>query len=283
VLGGSKGNEEVKQMAGIVTIQKLTIKPTEALLGTKKLIHRKGKRLEVTIPPGVINGTLVKLNGALQITDGYYGDLFIHISIKRTHYTVYVISAITVLFIIISSIVLIKNVFSNPANEYSTVYNGYLTILNNKQPNDFQNNGKPVHLINNENAVDPTWKELKAFLYLDKTDQKPYVENSYECANFAEDIHNNAEARGIRAAFVSIFFIKELEGHALNAFQTTDMGLVYIDCQEYDFVAFIAEQKEYGIILLEMAESIDYDYFISYNGDFKVEPFGIVDLVFVYW
>ncbi|MGA3094311.1 MAG: hypothetical protein ABSD79_02875, partial [Dehalococcoidales bacterium] len=161
---------------------------------------------------------------------------------------------------------------------------GYVTIFNNKQPDDFPNNGKPVQLINNDNAVDPTWKELKSFLYLDKTDEEPYIEGSFECASFAEELHNNAEARGIRAAFVSIFFSNDFEGHAINAFQTTDKGLIYIDCQAHDFVAYIEEQKEYGLIPIEMAESFNYDYFVSYHNDeFKFELDGIVDLVFIYW
>ena len=283
-LGGAiKGEERSETMIDHIVKQKLTIKPTEALYGTKKLIARKGKRLEVIIPPGVKTGTLVKLSGALQITDGYYGDLFIQINVKNTRRIVYAVSAIAVLFIIISSIVITRNITTSTDNSYTVSYNGYMTIFNNKQPDDFQNNGKPVQLINNENAVDPTWKELKAFLFLDKTDQKPYIDYSYECASFAEELHNNAEARGIRAAFVGIFFSSEFEGHALNAFQTTDKGLVYIDCQGYDFVAYIAEDKEYGIILLEMAESFSYNYFIDYNDEFKATPLGIVDLVYIYW
>jgi hypothetical protein len=59
------------------------------------------------------------------------------------------------------------------------------------------------------------------------------------CADFAERLHNDAEMAGIRCAYVSIelsgytdpnnFGISADTGHALDAFQTTDRGLVYVD------------------------------------------------------
>jgi uncharacterized protein YxeA len=83
-------------------------------------------------------------------------------------------------------------------------------------------------LVNQDTAEDPTWKQLKAFLLEDKTDKNLYIPGVYECGNFAQDLHNNAEANGIRAAFVGVHFYNEIP-HALNAFKTLDRGLVYID------------------------------------------------------
>jgi len=40
-------------------------------------------------------------------------------------------------------------------------------------------------------------------------------------------LHNNAEANGIRCAVVAIY--GSSDGHALDAFQTTDEGLVFVD------------------------------------------------------
>jgi thioredoxin 1 len=54
----------------------------EARLGTKKILSRKNKRLEVTIPAGVVTDSTVKLTNALQLTDGYPGDIFIQIKVK---------------------------------------------------------------------------------------------------------------------------------------------------------------------------------------------------------
>ena len=94
--------------------------------------------------------------------------------------------------------------------------------------------GEPVELINNPDATNPTFAELVAFLQRDQTDKYSYIlgppKNAYICTDFAETVHNNAEAAGIRAAWVGIDIEGEAEGHALNAFETTDLGLVYIDC-----------------------------------------------------
>ncbi len=94
--------------------------------------------------------------------------------------------------------------------------------------------GEPIELINNPEATDPTYQELIDFLKMDRTDEYSYVfgppKNAYVCADFAEDVHNNAEAAGIRAAWVGIDLEGDSAGHAINAFQTTDIGMVYIDC-----------------------------------------------------
>jgi len=119
--------------------------------------------------------------------------------------------------------------------------------------------GEFIVLINNERAIDPSYNQLLTFLQQDRTDQFPYqytldvmefyygtaeshIDLEYIsdiisgisqlsapriCADFAERLHNEAEMAGIRCAYVSV----ELSGvgHALNAFQTTDRGLIYID------------------------------------------------------
>lgn len=85
-----------------------------------------------------------------------------------------------------------------------------------------------ITLTNQSTAENPTWEQLKAFLKEDKTDKKLYVPDVYMCGGFAQDLHNNAEVQGIRAAFVVIYFDTGLP-HALNAFKTLDEGLVYID------------------------------------------------------
>lgn len=95
--------------------------------------------------------------------------------------------------------------------------------------------GHYITLENNPNATNPSWEELKAFLLIDDTDSKTYDFDTFVCADFAELLHNNAEAAGIRSAFVSIqlgpcSYYPTIGGHTLNAFETTDEGLVYIDC-----------------------------------------------------
>ena len=84
-------------------------------------------------------------------------------------------------------------------------------------------------LVNNPEAKNVSYKELRSFLYEDDTDKNLYLVDEYMCGEFAEELHNNAEESGIKAAFVGIQFRDGSIGHAFNAFITTDRGLVYID------------------------------------------------------
>ncbi len=91
-----------------------------------------------------------------------------------------------------------------------------------------------IVLRNNTAARNPSWVELKAFLQSDQTDRRAYVSGLFTCGDFSEMLHNNAEAAGIRAAIVAVKLLpagmtEGFTNHSLNAFQTTDKGLVYID------------------------------------------------------
>jgi hypothetical protein len=91
-----------------------------------------------------------------------------------------------------------------------------------------------IVLRNNPAARNPSWADLKAFLQVDQTDRHAYVTGKFTCGDFAETLHNNAEAAGLRAAIVAIELrpagIEEgATNHSLNAFETTDKGLMYID------------------------------------------------------
>ena len=150
-----------------------------------------------------------------------------------------------------------------------------------------------VRLVNNGTATDPTWQQLESFLIADKTDEKTYVTGTFMCGAFAEEVQNNAEAAGIKAAWVSVSFEGESEGHALNAFYTTDRGLVYIDCSgkttqnptqsvgmdsaspeglrvygeagSCDKVAFVAVGKELGLVSLNVASCPQYVCYEDYE------------------
>lgn len=75
----------------------------------------------------------------------------------------------------------------------------------------------------------PTISQLREFLAGDKTDFNSYTKGEYVSFNFAADLNNNAEANGIRAAYVRIHS-REWE-HAIVAFETTDKGLIFIEPQ----------------------------------------------------
>lgn len=164
--------------------------------------------------------------------------------------------------------------------------------------------GEPIELVNNPNATNPTYARLVAFIKKDPTDRQRYISSAdvsigsgevpYVCSDFAEDLHNNAEAAGIIAAWVSIKFAGDNEGHACNAFETTDRGLVYIDCTggnlwdqltfqivetdeglysinnypiSWDKVAYIEVGKAYGAIDIARASSLSYSFYEEYKQD----------------
>ena len=60
----------------------LAISRGEASQGVKKILKRRGKRLEVKIPAGVRTGNVVRLKNARQISDGSPGDILIKVIVK---------------------------------------------------------------------------------------------------------------------------------------------------------------------------------------------------------
>ncbi len=151
---------------------------------------------------------------------------------------------------------------------------------------------KPIRLINNENAVNPSYDELLFFISEDDTNTLPYIKDGPEafvCSDYAEILHNNAEAAGIKAGWVSIDYADGSIGHAVNVFETSDMGLVFIDCtgellktwdgenyiyendgyfftepKKWDTVAYIRIGEVYGRVAIDEADSLDYAFLQSY-------------------
>jgi len=60
----------------------LAITQKEASQGVKKILKRKGKRLEVRIPAGVRTGDVVRYKNALQTSDGLPGDILIKVIVR---------------------------------------------------------------------------------------------------------------------------------------------------------------------------------------------------------
>ncbi len=75
----------------------------------------------------------------------------------------------------------------------------------------------------------PTYKEMKELLASDETDSCSFVAGEFVCSDFAAQLNNNAEANGIRVAYVRIRSKKW--GHALVAFDAVDRGLIFIEPQ----------------------------------------------------
>jgi len=60
----------------------LAISQKEALQGVKKILKRRGKKLEVRIPAGVRTGDVMRYRNALQTSDGLPGDILIKVIVK---------------------------------------------------------------------------------------------------------------------------------------------------------------------------------------------------------
>jgi len=298
---------------------------SEAKSGTKRILIRRDKRLDVTIPAGVSNGTSVKLTGALQITDGVYGDILIHIRVIEERQRVFetpgfwslilcilgvfwfnsaVPNIIFFLGAIVLGIIQFRRHFSKLAlagltiGILSLVYYGVMVVQPELTPENpshiygshgFRELGgdyKPIELINNPDARNPSWDELMTFVQSDTTDSRPFVQTfywSYVCADYARDVHNNAEEAGIRAAWVGIDFEEGELGHALNAFHTTDKGLVFVDCTGWDTIAYVKIGEELGYIDLDWALSPEYSYYED-NKDLSVyQPMGVVRDMQIHW
>jgi hypothetical protein len=178
----------------------------------------------------------------------------------------------------------------------------------------------PIELKNNPEAVDVSFHALQDFVHQDTTDLLPYIERDnpngqtpFVCSDFAELLHNNAEAAGIRAGYVSIDWVSGDIGHAIDAFQTTDQGLIFIDCTgksdysqvedgdnnvtlgSWDKVGYLVVGRKYGVISLAYAESGDYSFYerfeekwqelkdklAAYNSEVKLYNQEIRDNVFM--
>lgn len=137
------------------------------------------------------------------------------------------------------------------------------------------------NLENNPDATDVSWSELKNFLLEDRTDENPYIAGVYTCGEFAEDLHNNAEMNGIRAAWVIIRWKNNSTLHAINAFKTTDSGLVYIDVNGIR-EGIDRPQNIDSLTKLTVGE-VPYAYLLFPDGYVAGQRNTVVSSVEIYW
>jgi len=87
--------------------------------------------------------------------------------------------------------------------------------------------GKPAIMINYANSPDTTVEKVRVFIEADKTNEHPYDINTYDCVDYAIDLHNNAEKAGFMVGVVSMKF-EQGYGHAITVFATRD-GWLFVD------------------------------------------------------
>ena len=138
-----------------------------------------------------------------------------------------------------------KNI-THPHNVYTHTY--YVGV-----------DGHKIALYHNPNATDITYDQVIKFIKQDETDQIPYSDSTFTCGEYAENVQHNAENAGIRCGWVEILFVTA-ERHSCNVFNTTDRGLVFIDCTCADSIIPINTNtiyQQYRPIALDPNKSID--------------------------
>jgi len=133
--------------------------------------------------------------------------------------------------------------------------------------------GHMISLINNNSAVNPTYSQLLAFIEEDKTDEQRYIPGKYTCGDFAETVHNNAEKAGYKAGWVTIEGID----HCCNAFQTSDEGMIYIDCTGSPNGGGSWDSS------VKLANGVEYQRIPLSGENFYFDSMGIVSSYKVYW
>ncbi|HDQ06607.1 MAG TPA: DUF2968 domain-containing protein [Candidatus Bathyarchaeota archaeon] len=96
---------------------------------------------------------------------------------------------------------------------------------------------------------DPTYDEAIAFISLDETDENDYTED-YVCYDFTSDFAGNAFQMGYRCGFVYIEFSET--AHAIACFNTTDLGLIYVEPQTDEIVDVAVGQLYDGQVIVRM-------------------------------
>lgn len=153
-----------------------------------------------------------------------------------------------------------------------------------------------IKLVNEPDATHVDFDTLIDFVLEDPTDSYCYEPDSYVCTNSAEELHNNAEAAGIRAAFVVIHFDDGSDSHALNAFinpaattldigfgQTREVreGLVFIDSTPGD-----CNKPQPDNLDCLVSLEIDKPYRatpLAYEGWYWLPSKGKVTQIEIYW
>lgn len=128
---------------------------------------------------------------------------------------------------------IINSILSSIDPYYNTDYYRYSlkeTSSSSSSSSTYQayQNGENCFITNYKNAHDPSYAELLSFISNDNTEDRTYIDNVYVCANFAIQLHDNAEAKNIKCYIITVD-LSGSDGHMLTGFHTTDRGWIYVD------------------------------------------------------
>src|SRR5271157_445159 len=117
--------------------------------------------------------------------------------------------------------------------DYDNIPYGSIILLRNTWVQSFpiiNSTNARISVTEYRNATPISYDELISFIDNDNTVEAVYDMPNYTCGDFAAHLYDDAEAQGIKSGIVSIGFQGEATGHAINAFPTTDKGIVFVDC-----------------------------------------------------
>jgi hypothetical protein len=105
----------------------------------------------------------------------------------------------------------------------------------------------------------PTWREVAKFIEHDHTNWNQWdgtvYGGSYVCAQFAIDVVDHAQAKGIRSGLVLVEWAGNYGGHAFVWIDTSDKGRMWVEPQsDYAYVRPIAKSTR------EVAEGVEFTY-----------------------
>jgi hypothetical protein len=131
--------------------------------------------------------------------------------------------------------------------------------------------GQKLVLKNYASSTNPSYKQLISFLKADKTDELPYT-STFVCSDFAVRLHDNAEKAGIKMGWCA----SDSSNHAWNIVETTDRGIVYVDCTGFSSGGHLEDR----IVNVEEGEPLRERYLFK-EGGFTMS--GRVERLLVYW
>jgi len=96
------------------------------------------------------------------------------------------------------------------------------------------------YLISTPGLTTKDFKALEDFLYSDKTDERLYVNDSFVCVDFANQLKINSSKKGFTCHVVSLG-----EDHAVNLFSLSE-GYCFIEPQT-DEIWSVSLRKSYDV------------------------------------
>lgn len=123
------------------------------------------------------------------------------------------------------------------------------------------NHGGVLTLAYRSDTYDPTLEEALAFVKMDQTDKHPFEFGEFDCSDFTQNFQHNATSQGLRCGACVMRFHRsadghDWDGHYINAFCTTDAGLLLIDCTTGDCVAQVEKGEIYTTIPLDQQDTL---------------------------